>query len=345
MAGTARKRLSGAASAASAAAARVDSIATSNRRSYAGTAKDASHAAFYAGAAKGFAAGCDGLVLFLGSPPLRALLRESVGAAANAQIAYVALAAAVFVAFQEPAESPSQALWALARWGRMLTLVVTLFLERKTKATEAMFFAALEAKDPRFAAAVRAAEPPPPSRREKLRKYKRIAKMAALRFAGMAVARLLPGGRVLAMPALRYISLRPTMGGPGAAAVAAVHALPEAVLALGHADDMLVSVSDAIVDADDAGFDAVRTYVKRLDGEETKEYFSERYRGYIVGMGALYSMLETIPFLGVPIVLVAECGAACCVVDIVSRNLAKDNRRQLVGEGALTVTVAGGAAR
>lgn len=335
MSGSARKRLGSAASAASAVASRVDSIATSGRRSYGGTAKDASHGAFYAGLAKGFAAGMDGLVLFAARPELRARLRESVGAAVNAQIAYVALAAAVFVLFQEPAGSASEALWAVARWGRILTLVVTLFLERRSGATEAMFFAALSAKDARFADAVRAAAPPKPGRRERLAKYKRIAKMAALRFAGMAVARVLPGGRFIAMPALRYISLRPTLGGPGAAAVAAVHALPESVLALGHADDVLVSVSDAIVDADDAGFDAVRTYVKRLDGEETREYFRERYRGYVTGMGALYSVLEAVPFLGVPIVLVAECGAACCVVDIVRRNLDKDNRRALTGEAAL----------
>lgn len=337
MAGSAQKRLNKAATAASSVAAKVDAMAVGNRRTYTGTAKDASHGAFYAGVAKGFAAGADGLVLFLSRPALRQRLRDSLSLTVNAQIAYVALAAAAIVLFQEPVGSPTQLLWALSRWGRVLTLVVTLFLERRVHATEAMFFDALRERDPAFAAAVRARAPPAQSRRQKFRKYKRIAKMSALRLAAMAISRLLPGGKFIAMPALRYISLRPTLGGPVAAAVASVHALPQSVLALGHFDDMLVSVSEAVMDADGLGFDAVRTYVKRLDGAETQEYFRERYRGYVTGMGALYSVLEAVPFMGVPIVLIAECGAACCVVDIVQRNLVKDNRRPLTGEEALSV--------
>jgi hypothetical protein len=332
MSSSTRKRLG---SAASSLATKVDKVATGDRRSYTGTAKDASHAAFYTGLAKGFACGMDGVVLFLSQPALRQRMKDALASTLNVQLAYVALAAAAVILLREPAETPAQLFWALSRWARILTLLATLFLDRKTRATEAMFLDALAARAPPFGAAVRATAPPTAPTRERLRKYARVAKLAALRGAGAAVARWLPGGRFVALPALRYIALRPTLGGPGAAAVAAVHALPASVLALGHFDDVLVSVSEAVMDAEDMGFDAVRGYVRRLDGAEAKEYFRERYRGYVTGMGALYSVLQAVPFLGVPVVLVAQCGGACCVVDVVTRNLGKEKRRPLCGEEAL----------
>jgi hypothetical protein len=282
MSGGARKQLG---SAASSAAASVEGVAVGDRRSYTGTAKDASHAAFYAGVAKGFASGMEGFILFLSRAELRQRLNDSLSSTMNAQILYAALAAAVVIFIRDPADDVASLVWALSRWGRILTLIVTLFLERKVKATEAMFFDALAAKDPAFASAVRARAPAKRGRRERLAKYKRVAKMTAVRLAGAFVARWLPGGRFVAIPALRYITLRPTLGGPAALAVSSIHALPESVLALGHLDDLLVSMSEAVLDADELGFDAVRTYTKRLEWPDTQDYFRERYRGYVTGLG------------------------------------------------------------
>lgn len=321
------------AAAATSAAASVEGLA-SERKTYAGTKKDASHTAFYAGAAKGLASALDGLVLFLSRAELQAELRASLSAAANAQIAYAALAALVVFLLRGEADSWRGVFWSLSRWCRLLTLIVSIFLQRRLGASERMFFRALAVKNPAFADEVRSEVPVKRSITERAQKWKRVAKLAALRAADGVVTWLLPGGSVLISPALKYISIRPTLGPPVALAIAAIHVLPNNLLAMWHFDDLLLSVSEAIVDADQFGKDALRPYVKRLTAEQ-EEYFKERYRGYITGMGTVYCMLEAIPFMGIPIMLVAECGAACLLEDIVIRNLAKADRISLCGERAL----------
>lgn len=73
---------------------------------------------------------------------------------------------------------------------------------------------------------------------------------------------------------------------------------------------------------------------KRLDST-TREYVKERYRGYITGLGLCYSVLQAVPFLGIPVIMVAESGAAVAIIDIAKRNLDKENRVPLIGEDAL----------
>lgn len=242
--------------AASSAAATVESIAT-DRRSYAGTVKDASHAAFYAGLAKGFTSAMNGFVLFLSKKELRQRLKDSMALIANAQIGYAVLAAAFYFFLRDPADNLGELLWSLSRWARIVTMIVTLFLERKAKATEAMFYDSLRAADPNFAASVESAERVRAGTREKLRKFKRVGKMAALRGTGYLVTTLLPGGELLAVPTLKYVSVRATLGAPVSAVVAALHALPNSWLASSHLDDMLLQFTEAVMDAEDLGGDVV----------------------------------------------------------------------------------------
>lgn len=254
--GTTRSRLGRAAKAASSAASTVEGIAV-DRRSYTGTSKDASHAAFYAGLAKGFASAMNGFVLFLSRKELRQRLKDSLALVANAQIGYAVLAAAFYFFLRDPADSFGELVWALSRWARIVTMIVTLFLERKAKATEAMFFDSLRAADPNFAASVEATERAKAGTREKLRKYKRIGKMAALRGAGYLITQLLPGGELLAVPTLKYVSVRATLGAPVSMAVAALHAVPTDWLTGSHLDDMLLQFTEAVMDAEDLGGDVV----------------------------------------------------------------------------------------
>lgn len=321
-----------AAAAASSAAASVEHLASS-RRTYRGTAKDASHAAFYAGAAKGLTSAFDGLVLFLSRKELQQSLKASLLSAANAHLFYAALAILVVILLRDPAHSWTAVFWALSRWSRLITLIVSAFLERRLGVSELMFVGALEVQNPDLAAEVRAAPVVKRNFTEKAAKWKRIAKLMALRGANAAATRLIPSGSVIVSPVLKYIAIRPTLGPPVALAIAAIHVLPESVLALGHLDDFLLSVSEAIIDAADFGEDALRPYMKRLTSEQA-EYVRERYRGYITGMGTLYCMLQAIPFMGIPIELISECGAACLLDDVVKRNLEKTERMELCGERA-----------
>jgi hypothetical protein len=305
------------------------------RKSYEGARKDASHGAFYAGAAKGFASAIEGLLLFLARPELRARMRDSLASLLGAHGPYVILAAAVFMLLRFGTSELSQLLWTFSRWARIVTIAMTYVLERRHKATEAMFLDALAAKNPEFAAALQAQPPVKKTLLEKFDKYKRLAKMMAFRLAGTVVAHIFPGGKFIIIPMYKFISMRPTLGSEVAAAVAAIHVLPDSILQFSHIDDFLMSFSEAVIDAADLGNDSVAWYVKRLDGDKAREYFRERYRGYMSGMGFFYSALMQVPFLGIPLVLVAECGAAVMVVDIVSRNLEKEERLPLPGEAII----------
>jgi hypothetical protein len=307
------------------------------RRTYDGTIKDASHCAFYAGAAKGFVSAIEGLLLFLAHPELRARLYDSMVALFRTHTWHAAVAALVVVYMRVKSDSVGELLWTFSRWARIVTVTMTFLLGSKLKATEAMFFDALHATHPAFADAVRSQPPIRSTPREKLERYKRIAKMTAFRLAGTIVAHVVPGGKFIVIPVIKYISMRPTLGGPVATAVAAIHVLPDSILAQSHIDDFLMSFSEAVIDATELGNDSVRPYIKRLDSGATREYFRERYRGYVTGMGFFYSVLMQVPFLGIPLVVIAECGAAVMVVDIVARNLEKDARLPLTGEQVLVI--------
>lgn len=300
-----------------------------------GAIKDASHAVFYAGVGKGFVSGINGALLFWSRQDLKDLFRSALDDVATAQVGYLVLLVAVILMVREPTNSLSEIVWTFSRWARMVTLMVTLVLERKTKATESMFFCALRATDPQFAQAVQAQEPIKATKTEKFHKYERIAKMASIRIATMICSKYLPSTKWFAIPALKFVSVRQTLGDKVAVSVAMVHVLPDSFLQASHLDDMLLTFTESVLDADDLGFDSVRAYVKRLDGEATRQYFRQRYRGYLTGMGFLYSVLMQIPFLGIPLILIAECAAAVLVVDIVQRNLEKDNRLPLTGEHVL----------
>lgn len=100
-------------------------------------------------------------------------------------------------------------------------------------------------------------------------------------------------------------------------------------------DDVLVSFGESVLDAEDLGTDLTKAFTSRLDSEDTRSYFIDRYRGYITGCGFVYSLFSSVPFLGIPITLAAECGAAYLVVDIVKRNQDKANRLPLACEDAL----------
>lgn len=303
--------------------------------SHGGAVKNASHAAFYSGVAKGFACGVDGLLLFASKKELRILLKDSLAPLRSAALGYAALCVLLFLLMRNPADSFTELLWTMSRWSRILTVLVSLLLERQFHARSAMFFAALHAQDPAYGAALQALQPVKPTTAERVQKGKRIAKMIAFRIAGAVIQRVFPGGKYIALPAIKFITMRPTLGNGVAAAMAAVHLIPEDILAASSIDEGLVSFGEAILDADDLGRDATRDFSRRLDSAETRLYFTKRYRGYLTGCGFLYSLLSAIPFLGIPLTLICECAAAIVVLDIVQRNLEKDNRRALACEEVL----------
>jgi hypothetical protein len=323
------------------AASSINSLtADPGRELYSGTTKDASHAAFYPGVAKGFASAMSGLVLFISSPPLRARVASSLRLLKSAHLPLVAAFALLFVVARDPADDWATAVFALSRWARLVTLFSTFVLDRKYKAREDMFFTATTLHSPAFSAALKAAPQSPLSRSEKFQRAKRVAKMSALRIASIIIKRMFPGAAVFATPALTYISTVPTLGTPVALAVAAVHVLPSTLLASWSLDEAVLSFSEAILDSDDMGNDLMRPFVRRLDGEDARVYFRNRYRGYLVGCGFVFSCLTQIPLAGIAIGLIGECGAAVCVVDIVSRNSRKEqhSRMALVGEHALVAS-------
>lgn len=297
--------------------------------------KDASHAAFYAGLGKGMLCALDGIQLFVSSPNLRKVFWDLLKPLRNAQLAYASVALLLMFFLRDPADDMTELIWTLSRWGRIVTLLITLFLERHLKANSAMFFAALKEKHPAFGNAVEQKEKGKTTVREKITKFKRIGKVTLFKLAGTIIKKVFPGGKRVAIPTVKFVSMRPVLGNVVAAVIAAVHAIPAEVLEASRVDDALVSFGEAILDADDLGSDSTKEYFRRLDSEDARQYFHQRYRGYLTGCGFVYSLLSAVPFLGIPITLIAECGAACVVVDVVQRNLDKENRQALPCEDAL----------
>jgi hypothetical protein len=115
-----------------------------------------------------------------------------------------------------------------------------------------------------------------------------------------------------------------------------VHALPGTLRESSRLDELVLSFSEAVLDSDEMGRDLVRPFVRRLNSDDARVYLRNRYRGYLAGLGFLFSCLTQIPLAGFAVGLIGECGAAVCVVDIVARNLEKDDhsRLPLTGEQA-----------
>lgn len=301
-------------------------------------AKDASHAAFYAGFFKGIFSAFDGILLFSSRKPLRAVFWDVLKPLRNAQVAYAAIGVLLFLFLRDPADDLTELFWTISRWGRVVTVVTTFLLDKRLNANSVMFFAALKQLDPSFGAALEAKEKGKVSMRDRWHRFKRVAKLTLFKMAGALINLIFPGGRRLAIPAVKFVSMRPTLGTPVAAALSVIYALPIEFLESSHVDDMLISFGEAILDADGLGTDLTKAYSSRLNSEDSRNYFADRYRGYITGCGFVYSLLSAVPFLGVPMTMVAECGAACVVVDIVKRNLDKTNRHPLACEDALQKT-------
>lgn len=294
--------------------------------------KDASHGAFYAGFFKGMFSAFDGMLLFASSKQLRRVFWSLLAPMRNAQIAYVATGVLIFLLLRDPADDASELFWTISRWGRIVTVLTTFLLEKKYHANSIMFFEALNVLNPSFAQALKDTPKTKTSLKDKWNKVKRVAKLTLFKATGAIINRIFPGGKYIAIPAVKFVSMRPVLGAPVAAGLASIHAIPVEFLESSHVDDALVSIGEAILDADELGTDATREFQTRLDSEETRHYFAERYRGYLTGCGFVYSLLEAVPLLGIPMSLIAECGAACVVTDIVKRNLDKENRRPLVCE-------------
>lgn len=297
--------------------------------------KDASHGAFYTGFLKGMTSAVEGIQLFLRSEVLRNEFRQLTKPIRNAQIAYASAGILLFLLLRDPADDIAELFWTLSRWGRIVTVLVSFILENQYGATSTMFFAALKERHPAFGAAVESREKHRKTLQERLSSFKRAGKLTLFKLAGLLVQKLFPGGKYIAVPAIKFVSIRPVLGTGVAAAIAAVHAIPAEALESSRVDDVLVSFGEAIVDADEMAGDSVLEYTKRLETPEIRSYFFKRYRGYLAGCGFVYSLLSSIPFLGIPLTLISECGAACLVTDIAQRNLNKEFRRPLLCEDAL----------
>lgn len=277
----------------------------------------------------------DGMILFASSARLRGVFWSLLAPIRNAQIAYAATGLLIFLLLRDPADDVTELFWTISRWGRVVTVLTTFLLEKKYHSNSIMFFESLKVLNPGFASALEQTPKSKTSLMDKWNKVKRVAKLTLFKVAGDVVKKVFPGGRYVAIPAVKFVSMRPVLGAPVAAGLASIHAIPAEFLESSRVDDALVSLGEAVLEADELGRDSTREFLTRLDSEETRRYFAERYRGYLTGCGFVYSLLEAVPFLGIPMALIAECGAACVVTDVVKRNLEKNNRRPLVCEQAL----------
>ncbi len=220
------------------------------RSNYSGTKKTASDAAFYSGFATGFLASVEGFFLFLTRKELRKLLSASLKPLRNAQLAYIVVCILIFLVAREPTDSFSKLFWTFWRWGRMVTVLISLVLDRQRGVNAAMFFAALYIRDDQFGSALEAKKPAKRSTLARIRKFKRFAKIAAIRGLAALVKFVIPSTNIVLGPALKFASIRPVLGDKVAAAVAAIHLLPSSFLESTILDDVLASVAEAIVDAE-----------------------------------------------------------------------------------------------
>lgn len=297
--------------------------------------KNASNPAFYVGVGKGVLSAFDGIRLLLTSNVLRKVFWQVLKPIRSVQIVYISIAVLLVFLIRDPADDYKELLWTLSRWARVVTIFTTLVLEKYFHANSIIFFAALKEKNPAFGHALEQKERTHTSTHEKFTKFKRVAKLTCFKVMGSVINAVFPASRRIAMPLVKFLSMRSILGDGVSASIAAIDFLPPDVLAASRIDDFLLSFGESIIDGAELGHDATKEFSKRLPNGETRKYFEDRYRGYLTGCGFFYSLLSAIPFLGILMTLVAECGAACVVADIVERNLEKSDRMPLVGEEAI----------
>lgn len=297
--------------------------------------KTASNVSFYGGFISGLISSIEGLIMFTRHQALQDLVWESLKPLRNATAGYVSIILLVVFISKEKLTSTTDVMLAFLRWSRLVTVVVSMFLERNLKANAKMFFAALKIRHERFGAALEGFEKPKRTFVEKMRKYKRLAKIISLKLGSNIVAYLVPDFAIYINSVVKFFSVKPVLGAPVACAFASCEVLSKQFFSGGYWDDLFIALCEALVDAEDLTMDGTKQFYIRLGGEEEKRYFRKRYRGYLTGCGFSLSLLMQIPFISIPLTLVAECSAACAVVDIVEKNLHKDNRIAFPCEGLL----------
>eukprot|EP00171_Calliarthron_tuberculosum_P009915 IDg9915t1 len=247
--------------------------------------KTASDAAFYSGFAKGFIASLEGLALFASQKPLRKLVAKSLKPLRNAQAVYFAIIVLIIFVLQEPTDDVRKLFATFMRWGRLVTVVVTLILDRRLKENAKMFFAALKLRHPQYGIALEAKVPPKRTRRDRIRKFKRVAKMGTIRGVAAFFRYAFPSSAAVVVPLVKFISVRPVLGNGFAASLAVIQMLQGNLLAEAKWDDSLAALGEALVDAEDLAEDSTREFYRRLETEEDRKYFLKRYRGYLTGSG------------------------------------------------------------
>lgn len=294
--------------------------------------KDASHRGFYAGFFKGMGSAFEGLKLLVQSPRVRNEFSGLFRPMVNASAIYIVTGAIIFGATHNvQTEGLPGLLAVMSRWSRIIVVGLNAFYDLTSKANSRLFFTTLREKNEPFAETIESRPMIKSSLRTRWAKFKRVVKLSTFKLTGLLIRWLIPSARFVAIPAVKFVTMRPVLGNEVAAAVSLVDAVPLHVLHSTIADDILVSFGESIIDADDLGTDITKQFVRRLE-EEKRSYFAERYRGYIIGCSFVYSMLSAVPIFGIPIALAAECGAACMIADIVERNLEKKNRMTFPGE-------------
>jgi len=292
------------------------------------TKKTASNVSFYGGFISGLISSIEGLIMFSRQKTLQNLVWESLKPLRNATGFYVGII--LFVVFISKASITSSAdvLMAFLRWSRLVTVLISMFLERNLRANAKMFFEALKIRHRDYGDALENFEKPKRTFVEKLRKYRRIAKIISLKLGSNFAAYMVPDYATYINSVVKFFSVKSVLGAPVACAFASCEVLSKQLLAGENEywDDIFIALCEALVDAEDLTMDGTKQFYIRLGNDEEKRYFRKRYRGYLTGCGFSLSLLMQIPLLSIPLTLVAECSAACVVVDIVEKNLHKDKR-------------------
>lgn len=303
--------------------------------------KDASHIVFYGGLLKGMGSAVRGVQLFFTTPILFSYGRERVIPLLNVQVGYMVALLLLFTLAYHTPESFAEVFGILWKWSRMMTVILTTLLEvrndifggRRDGAT--LFDLTLEVEgNKEYSEMVRTL----PKAKKPIRYYvtaaKRVLKLILFKMSAGVIMWVIPSGYQIVMPVVRFATMRGVLGVPLALSIASIYALPPELLHDYWIDDVLVSFGESLVDADDQGLKLVNGLLRKLD-LQTRSYVQQRFRGYIIGLGFVFSFLAAVPFLGIPMSLIAECGAASLIVDITRRNLTKHDRLELPGEALL----------
>lgn len=309
------------------------------------TKKDGSHMVFYGGLVKGMGSALKGISLFIGTPALVTLARERMIPLVNMQLGYMAALLCLFALAVHTPESFGEVFSLLWRWSRLATVVITSLLElrndvfgRRSGDAHKVFDVALETEANNSEYAQYMAYLPKAKKPVSyyVQAVKRVCKIALFKMSATVIAWVVPNGQNVVLPLVRFATMRTVLGMPLAFAVASVYAIPQHLLHEYWIDDALVSFGEALVDADDLGTKLINPFLRKVE-VDTRAYVTSRYRGYIIGLGFVFSLLSAVPFIGIPMSLVAEAGAACLVVDITRRNIDKRDRMELPGERMLAI--------